>query len=180
VTDASGTAVSGASVTFSPSDAGEVVPTTAVVSDANGRATLTAWILGPHPGPQTLTVSSPGLTSAVLHASAFGGPPTMLGVVTQPPSATISGIALARQPVIQLLDHFGNPTATSGLTITVTAAGGSLTGTTTAVADPVTGLATFTDLAIVGSGAVTLTFSGQGVQPITSNPIAVTGSAPPD
>jgi hypothetical protein len=180
VTDASGNAVSGASVTFSPSDAGGVVPTTAVVSDANGRATLTAWILGPHPGPQTLTVSSPGLTSAVLHASAFGGPPTMLGVVTQPPSATISGIALARQPVIQLLDHFGNPTATSGLTITVTAAGGSLTGTTTAVADPVTGLATFTDLAIVGSGAVTLTFSGQGVQPITSNPIAVTGSAPPD
>ena len=180
VTDASGNAVSGASVTFSPSDAGGVVPTTAVVSDANGRATLTAWILGPHPGPQTLTVSSPGLTSAVLHASAFGGPPTMLGVVTQPPSATISGIALARQPVIQLLDHFGNPTATSGLTITVTAAGGSLTGTTTAVADPVTGLATFTDLAIVGSGAVTLTFSGQGVQPITANPIAVTGSAPPD
>jgi hypothetical protein len=180
VTDASGNAVSGASVTFSPSDAGGVVPTTAVVSDANGRATLTAWILGPHPGPQTLTVSSPGLTSAVLHAGAFGGPPTMLGVVTQPSSATVSGIVLARQPVIQLLDHFGNPTTTSGLTITVTASSGSLIGTTTAAADPVTGLATFTDLAIVGSGTVTLTFSGQGVHPITSSSIVVAGSAPPN
>jgi hypothetical protein len=180
VTDASGNAVSGASVTFSPSDAGDVVPTTAIVSDANGRATLTAWILGPHPGPQTLTVSSPGLTSAVLDAGAFGGPPTMLGVVAQPSSATESGIVLARQPVIQLLDHFGNPTATSGLAITVSASGGSLIGTTTAAADPVTGLATFTNLAIVGSGTVTLTFSGQGVQPITSSSIAVTGSAPPN
>ena len=104
----------------------------------------------------------------------------MLGVVAQPSSATESGIVLARQPVIQLLDHFGNPTATSGLAITVSASGGSLIGTTTAAADPVTGLATFTNLAIVGSGTVTLTFSGQGVQPITSSSIAVTGSAPPN
>jgi hypothetical protein len=180
VTDASGNAVSDASVTFSPSDAGDIVPTTAVVSDANGRATLTAWILGPHPGPQTLTVSSSGLTSVVLHAGAFGGPPTMLGIVTQPSSAAVSGVVLAFQPAVQLLDHFGNPTATSGLTITVTVSNGSLIGNTTATADPVTGLASFTNLAIVGSGPVTLTFSGQGVHPTTSSSIAVTSSTPPN
>jgi hypothetical protein len=179
VTDANGNAVSGASVTFSASDGGDVVPGTPVVSDANGVATLTAWILGPHPGPQTLTASSPGLASVVIHAGAFAGPPTMLGVATQPSSTTTSGVALGRQPVIQLLDHFGNPTATTGLTVTVAVSGGSLLGTTSVTADPVTGLATFTDLAIVASGAVTLTFSGAHVQSVTSATITVTSATPP-
>ena len=179
VTDANGNAVSGASVTFSAGDAGEVVPATPVVSDANGLATLTEWILGPHAGPQTLTVSSAGLASVVMQASAFAGPPTMLGLATQPSSTATSGIALGRQPVIQLLDHSGNPTATSGLVVTVAVSGGSLLGTTSVVADPVTGLAAFTDLAIVGNGSVTLTFSGAHVQSATSSSITLTSAAPP-
>jgi hypothetical protein len=179
VTDANGNAVSGAAVTFSPSDAGDVVPATAVVSGANGLATLTAWILGSHPGPQTLTASSPGLASVVVHASSFAGPPTSLSVGTQPSSNATSGTVLGRQPVIQVLDHFGNPTATSGLTVTVSVSSGSLIGTTNVLADPLTGLATFTDLAIVGSGPVTLTFSAARMPSATSSTIAVASGSPP-
>ena len=165
-------------MTFSASDAGDVLPSTAVVTDASGVATLVAWILGPHPGPQILTASSPGLPSVVINASSFAGPPAMLGMTTQPATTAESGVALTRQPAVQLLDHSGNPTATSGMTVNVTVSGGSLAGTTSAVADPVTGLATFTDLAIVASGAVTLTFSAPGVQSVTSSSITVS-SAPP-
>jgi hypothetical protein len=177
VTDGNGNPVAGASVTFSPSDGGEVIPATAIVTDPSGIATVTAWILGPHPGPQTLTASSAGLTSVVINATSFAGPPAMLAITTQPATTAESGVALAQQPVIQLLDHSGNPTAGS-LSVSVSvSAGASLAGTTSVVADPVTGVASFTDLKIVGTGTVSLTFSAPGVQSATSGPITVS-SAP--
>jgi len=177
VTDENGSPVAGASVTFSPSDGGEVVPSIAIVTDASGIATVTAWILGPHPGPQTLTASSAGLTSVVIDATSFAGPPAMLAITTPPATTAESGVSLAQQPVIQLLDHSGNPTAGS-LSVSVSvSAGASLVGTTSVVADPVTGVASFTDLKIVGTGTVSLTFTAPGVQSATSGPITVS-SAP--
>ncbi|HEX8942808.1 MAG TPA: Ig-like domain-containing protein [Gemmatimonadaceae bacterium] len=176
VTDDAGNPVAGASVTFSPSDAGVVIPSTPLLTDASGIATLTSWTLGGHSGPQTLLVSSAGLPSVSLRAGAFGGPPAMLGMATQPSATAQSGALLDRQPVVQLLDHFGNSTATSNLTITVAVSAGTLLGTTSVVADPVTGLATFTDLKIVGSGDVTLTFTAQGVQSVTSSSITISAA----
>jgi hypothetical protein len=124
-------------------------------------------------------VSSAGLTSVVIHASAFAGPPAMLAMATQPSATATSGTVLDRQPAIQLQDHFGNPVAAGSLTITVTASGGSLLGTTSISADPVTGVATFADLGILGSGVVTLTFSAPGVQSVTSSSITVSSGGVP-
>ncbi|MGE5102546.1 MAG: Ig-like domain-containing protein, partial [Deltaproteobacteria bacterium] len=173
VTDNGGNPVAGVSVTLSPSDGGSVIPSAPVVTDAAGIASLTSWTLGPHAGPQTLLVSSPGYASVSIRANAFGGPPVMLGITTQPSSATQSGVVLGVQPIIQLLDHFGNSTATSNLTVTVSVSSGTLAGTTSVVADPVTGVAAFTDLRITGSGDVTLTFTASGVQSATSTVITV-------
>jgi hypothetical protein len=103
----------------------------------------------------------------------------MLVMATQPSAAATSGVVLDAQPAVQLQDHFGNPVAAGSLTITVTASSGSLIGTTSIAADPATGMATFTDLGIVGSGAVTLTFSAQGIQAATSTSITVSGGAAP-
>ncbi|MGE5732761.1 MAG: Ig-like domain-containing protein [Gemmatimonas sp.] len=178
VIDAGGNPIAGVPVTFSPSDGGVVVPSTAITTDASGLATLTAWNLGTHAGPQTLVVSTPGVPSVVINAGAFAGPPAMLAVVTQPSATATSGVIIGRQPVIQLQDHFGNPTATSNLTVTVAVSSGSLLGTTGVVADPVTGLATFTDLKIVATGDVTLTFSAPGIQSVTSSSITVSIAAP--
>jgi hypothetical protein len=173
VTDNSGNPVAGASVTFSPANGATIIPSAAVVTDAAGIASLTSWTLGSHAGPQTLLVSSPGYTSVSIRATAFAGPPAMLAITTQPSSIALSGVAFDVQPAIQLLDHFGNSTATNNLTVTVSASGGTLQGTTSVVADPITGVATFTDLKIVGSGDVTLTFTAVGVQPATSTVITV-------
>jgi hypothetical protein len=176
-TDANGNPVAGVSVTFSPSDGGAVLPSGAILTDGSGLATLTSWTMGPHAGPQTLTASTPGQTSVVLQASAFGGPPAMLVMATQPSATATSGVLLDRQPVVQLQDHFGNPVAAGSLTITVTASSGSLLGTTSIAADPVTGMGTFADLGVLGSGVVTLTFSAPGVQSVTSSSIMVSGGA---
>jgi hypothetical protein len=179
ISNQSGNPVAGVSVTFSASDGGVVLPSSAVITDASGLAAPTSWTLGPHAGPQTLTAVSAGLTSVVIHANAFGGPPAMLAMATQPSAVATSGVILDRQPVIQLQDHFGNPVAAGSLTITVTTSSGSLVGTTSISADPVTGMATFADLGILGSGVVTLTFSAPGIQSVTSSPITVSsGDAP--
>jgi hypothetical protein len=103
----------------------------------------------------------------------------MLAMATQPSATATSGVILDRQPVIQLQDHFGNPVAAGSLTITVTASSGSLVGTTSISADPVTGMATFADIGILGSGVVTLTFSAPGIQSVTSGPITVSSGAAP-
>jgi hypothetical protein len=97
----------------------------------------------------------------------------MLGITTQPSTVALSGVALDVQPVVQLLDHFGNATAANNLTVTVSASSGTLQGTTSVVANPTTGVAAFTDLKIVGSGDVTLTFTATGVQSATSTVITV-------
>jgi hypothetical protein len=175
----SGNPVAGVSVTFSASDGGVVLPSSAVITDGSGLAAPTSWTLGPHAGPQTLTVVSAGLTSVVIHANAFGGPPAMLAMATQPSATATSGVIVDRQPAIQLQDHFGNPAAAGSLTITVTASSGSLVGTTSISADPVTGMATFADLGILGSGVVTLTFSAPGIQSVTSSPITVSSGGAP-
>jgi hypothetical protein len=97
----------------------------------------------------------------------------MLVMIAQPSTTATSGATLGSQPAVQLQDHFGNPVPAGSLTITVTVSSGSLSGTTSIAADPVTGIASFTDLGIIGSGVVTLTFSAPGVQAATSSSITV-------
>jgi hypothetical protein len=61
--------VSGISVTFAVSSGeGSITPTTDIVSDQEGIATLDSWILGSSPGENTLTVSSPNLGSKTFTA----------------------------------------------------------------------------------------------------------------
>jgi adhesin/invasin len=64
VQDAYGNAVSGASVTFAVvSGGGSVVPTSAIITDANGMATVTSWTLGPIPGANSLRASVAALST---------------------------------------------------------------------------------------------------------------------
>jgi autotransporter-associated beta strand protein len=65
--DANNNPSSGVSVTFTPSAGGSINPTTAVITGANGIATLTSWTLGTISGTYTLsatiTGSSPTLST---------------------------------------------------------------------------------------------------------------------
>ena len=137
---------------------------TVPVTAASGVATFTDLSIDRPGSGYTLSFSStPALSGAT--SSAFNitvGAGTQL-MIQQQPGDGIVPLALSPQPVVQIQDAGGN-VVTSDSTTTVTAAiasnpgGGTLSGTLTVTA--VSGVATFTDLAIdkVGTG-YTLSFS---------------------
>lgn len=59
--DANGNPVAGVDVTFAVASGGEVDPTTPVITDANGVAAVTSWVLGSAAGINTLTASVAGI-----------------------------------------------------------------------------------------------------------------------
>ena len=98
------------------------------------------------------------------------GAPTQLFIQTQPTigGTDVVGSAFATQPVVRILDAGGNLT-TSTATVTATASGGTLSGTTSIPA--VAGTATYTDLSFAGlvSTPYTLTFASTGLTSATSS-----------
>ena len=156
------------------SGSGSVTPTTST-TDANGVATA-AWTLGPLPGANTLSAVVSGIGVAEFTATATGGAPARLTVLTQPSSSAVIGVVLGQQPVIQLVDALGNPARQSGVEVNVAigSGGGSLAGTTFATSDG-EGRATFAGLALLGGGGTrTLRFSADGFASVTSAQINVT------
>ena len=159
---------------------GSVTPTTSS-TDAAGQATA-AWTLGSTPGINNNTVSAVvseigGLVE--FSATATAGAPARLSVLTQPSANAVSGAVLGQQPVIQLLDAGGNPSAQGGVTVQVVIAtgGGSLAGTVSTATDG-NGRAAFSNLAIAGPpGTYTLRFSATGFAAVTSTQILL-GAAP--
>ena len=91
-----------------------------------------------------------------------------LVVATQPAGGT-SNELLPGQPVVQVRDGANALVTAAGQSVTASIASGSgtLSGTTTVPV--VNGVATFTDLAVTGTGAHTLRFSGAGAQDATSS-----------
>jgi hypothetical protein len=88
-----------------------------------------------------------------------------IAVTTQPVGST-SGAALATQPVVRIVDAAGNTVTHSNASVSVTASGGTLGGTTTVAA--VNGVATFTDLTNTTAGTYTLTFTSTSPSTLTS------------
>jgi hypothetical protein len=88
-----------------------------------------------------------------------------IAVTTQPVGST-SGAALATQPVVRIVDAVGNTVTHSSASVTVTASGGTLGGTTTVTA--VNGVATFTNLTHTTAGTYTLTFASASPTSLTS------------
>ena len=163
VTDAGGNPVSGVSVTFDvASGGGSTSPTsgTSVSTNASGLAILTSWTLGTTAGANSVTATAAGLTGSPVTFNATGtaGAPTQLVVTTQPAGAA-SGVAFSTQPVVEIRDANGNRVTTSTLEITATIGTGTGTLGGTVAVSAAAGIATFTDLAITGSGDHTLSFS---------------------
>ena len=98
-------------------------------------------------------------------AATSGTPATAVLMTTQPVGGT-SGAALATQPVVRLVDATGNTVTHSTASVTVTASGGTLGGTTTVTA--VNGVATFTNLTHTTAGTYTLTFASTSLTSVTS------------
>ena len=188
IADNFGNPIAGIAVTFTVAAPGAVVSngvnsgaSVIVTTNAAGIAALTSWTLGATVGSYSLTAAAVANSSPqTFTATATAGPASQVTLTVQPSAAAQGGVAFPTQPVVQLRDAGGNVVLLPSVTITATIASGSgtLSGTATAITNA-SGVATFTNLAIVGSpGARTLQFGSVGLTPATSATITV-GAVPP-
>jgi hypothetical protein len=90
VTDAYGNPVAGIEVTFLPDAGGSVFGGTRTTG-ADGLATVSSWVLGGSPGPNTLTASAAGIPPVSFRATATAAPVTPIATIK--PSETSLVIA---------------------------------------------------------------------------------------
>ena len=116
--------------------------------------------------------SVPAFAAAIYENTA-----NQLGVNTQPLAGYNSNNLLV-QPKININDSAGSLVriATNSVTVAVQSGTATLSGTTTVAA--VNGVATFTDLVLTGSGAVTLRFTSSGLTLVDSSSFTVSLTLP--
>jgi PKD repeat protein len=173
--DASGNGVPGAAVTWVVGTGGGSVTPENGTTDLAGQ-TSAQWTLGPNPGSNRVDAVVSGVGVVNFLATGTVNVPASLAIVTQPSPSARNGQVLERQPVVQVRDVGGTPTATPGVAITaqLSGGGGQLLGTTQRLTDA-SGRATFTDLAISGAeGPRILVFTAAGYAGASSAPVTVT------
>ncbi len=183
VADAGGNPVSQAGVTVTAAIAtgsgATLGGTTAVATGGGGAAAFTDLVLTGTAGDFTLGFSASGLTGVTSGTIALGaGAAASLVMWTEPSANAQSGVVLAQQPVVRVLDASGNNVADVTVTASVTGGGATLGGTA-AVVSANNGRASFTNLALNGAlGNYTLTFTAPVSLTVQSASIALaTGPA---
>lgn len=155
---------------------------------------LTQSALSPSSSLNSATFNSQSTGSAQIQADHQDGTPVPsetitvlprsadeIQISTQPSSTATAGEAFDTQPVIELLDQFGNIVTTDNsteITATITDGEETLLGTTTQTADE--GVITFTDLYTETADTITLQFSNPDLDSVTSNEIIVEPNTPTD
>ncbi|MBW4077143.1 MAG: hypothetical protein HIU84_01235 [Acidobacteria bacterium] len=177
VVDSSGYLVGSAGgtvkVTMSPSTG---TPLGASVNVVNGVATFSALALDAKVGTYTLTFTSSILTTPLTaRVQVLVGSPVKLVMATPPAPNTLSGQNLAVQPVLKLVDAYGNVVSTSGTAqvalTNASPASGTGAGTTLQhnQATLANGVAHFSGLSLKGAtGPVKVTFSAGGLSTTTT------------
>jgi PKD repeat protein len=128
-------------------------------------------------GSNLITFSSPGLTSAVSSAVTITVPVTLVATalsITTQPVGTTSGTVFPTQPVVKVLDQFGNLfSSTASITATITSGAGTISAGSPKAA--VGGIATFTALAATSAvtGSNVITFSSAGLTSAVANAITI-------
>ena len=174
VTDESGNAVPGVSVTWAAQGGGSV-SATSTETGSSGRASVTR-ILGPTVGQQTTTATVSGLQGSpvtFMSTALEGEPSGGIVITTNPPVAALTSEVFdpVVQPVVTVTGQGGTPVVGQEVTVSLASGGGSLEGKTTATTDA-NGVARFTDLGINGTGDHTLEFTA-GAASVTSSPVSV-------
>lgn len=134
--ESDGAPIQGQQVAFvmtNPETAGRLDPDTAVTG-SDGLA-ITHWVLGTSPGPHAvearLVVSEPSPPpSALFEASAVAGPPDTARALSPLAQPGRKEQPAPQDPLIIVLDRFGNPVDGAAVAWEVTAGGGSASGQT--------------------------------------------------
>ncbi len=166
VVDRFGNPASGATVTFRIVAGGGAVEGESPPVDAQGLATVGAWILGPTPGSNRLGAAIEGGSPALLSATAVAGPPAVVAPHLGADQTAWPGWPVDVPPAIRVTDRLGNPAAGVPVTFSVETGAGSLDGPDSATGlDGVAGVERWT----LGpaAGPQTLTVTAQGLEPVT-------------
>jgi hypothetical protein len=151
-------------------------------TSANGAATFNTLAITGAPGVYTLSFGAPGLTPVTSAPIALTAGSANNGLVftAAPPATATNGQPFSGTVTVALRDAGGAPVPQAGVAITASVASGAgvLSGPLTATTDAA-GTASFAGLVLTGqAGPYTLTFSGAGINPLTSAPIQLAaGSA---
>jgi hypothetical protein len=184
VRDAFGNPVAGVPVSFAVvSGGGTVSPATSVLTDAQGVASVSSWVLGSSAGVNTLSATAEGLTGSPVIFTATGtvGPASQLVLITQPVLGQ-TGALFATQPVVQIRDAQGNLVTTSTATVSVAIFSGT-NGTLLGLVDvsAVGGVVTFTDLRLEGTlgEPYVLRFTSGALSAASASSVTVAPPPPP-
>jgi glucose/arabinose dehydrogenase len=114
-------------------DGGGSITGATVRTNSQGNARLGSWTLGPVPGIQRLSASTPGLPEAVIKVTAVSdGPRLDVPEANDHQMAPVLGV-LPREPAVFVLDADGQPV--SGVVVTFTPRDGSRVENTTVASD---------------------------------------------
>ena len=193
LTAAGGATVDAAfNITFTDNSAWRLANTAVQVNGTNlpgaaysfsaGILTLTpsASSLLQTPGSKTITVIATGYSNDVVTQSIGVGAANKLSISTQPGVPPTNPGTLSAQPVVKILDQYGNQTASTA-NVTATASGWTIGGTVTIAA--VNGVATFTNLtagtALYTNYQAQIVFTSSGLTSATSNAFQIIALNPP-
>lgn len=180
-TDIDGFPVSGVSVTFSGvTGGGAVVPTGAIVTGADGIATLTSWTLGGSVGTDnnSVTASATGLPNVVFTASGTAASAASIVADSATQQFGIVDQSVAQPPRARVLDTQGGPVQGVTVQFAITAGNGGISNS-----QVVTDAAGMAQLAIwvlgitAGTNTVTATVSGLSGSPVSFNATGTSAGA---
>lgn len=125
VGDAFGNPIAGIPVTFSVVAGNGTITGTLVVSNAEGRARVGSWVLGPAPGTNTLraTIDAGSIVEIVATGTA-----AVLEKVGGDGLSANAGTLLPTAPAVRALDAAQAPLAGVPVTFTIAEGGGAMTG----------------------------------------------------
>jgi hypothetical protein len=132
-------------------------------------------------GVQTVQAAANGVTPLQMTLSVLAGHAASLAILRQPSAQGILGVVLATQPVVRLMDQYGNSATIAGTPVVAspTTGGFVLTGPATALTDG-TGVATFSGLSLLGLvGSTAIRFTSGDLAPATSNGISLVNALLP-
>ena len=148
-----GSATNTITASIASGDGNATISAGATKAAVGGVATFSGLALIATPlSPYTLTFSATGLTSVTSNSiSVTHAPATQLLYVTQPAGGNATGEDFSTQPVLRLLDQYGNLVASdNSSTITAHIASGSGATLSNVTATSVGGIVTFAHLRMVG------------------------------
>ncbi len=128
VTDALGNGVAGVSVTFSVTEGGGSLGTTAATTDSAGDASSGGWTLGTLRGTNTVTATPGTLSAVTFTAIGVAGAPTAVTISTGDGQSVTAGSAVPIPPAVLVSDANGNPVPGVATAFAVDSGGGTLTG----------------------------------------------------